>query len=216
MTFTTAFTVCAHTQKPAEYREQGLGFSFSGLTITFKLKGAHGPLAQSLHLAHGTERSGRPLSGLPLLISTWHPRRFPMSPVPSRWEEKPLRLDLNSVFLSTKYTLTAPKMNAVRCGMKSRVLLEVHEFLKALELIRVSLRLAFLPEVWENHKDSGLDFHTSAWWVKKMSSVFLWWESSLNFHLSESHIKLPITPYLPLQLTHFGFWRPTSLVNSSR
>lgn len=57
MTFTTAFTVCAHTQKPAEYREQGLGFSFSGLTITFKLKGARGPLAQTLHLAQGTEGS---------------------------------------------------------------------------------------------------------------------------------------------------------------
>lgn len=57
MTFTTAFTVCAHTQKPAEYREQGLGFSFSGLTITFKLKGARGPLAQTLHLAQDPRAS---------------------------------------------------------------------------------------------------------------------------------------------------------------
>lgn len=63
MTFTTAFTVGAHTQTPAEYREQGLGFSLSGLTITFKLKGARGPRAQSLHLAQGSERSGRPPSG---------------------------------------------------------------------------------------------------------------------------------------------------------
>lgn len=47
--------MCAHTQKPAEYREHGLGFSFSGLTITFKLKGARGLLAQTLNLAHGTE-----------------------------------------------------------------------------------------------------------------------------------------------------------------
>lgn len=205
MTFTTAFTVGAHTQTPAEYREPRFRFLFEW--THYYIQTERSPWSSSPKPAPRARL--RALRAPTVRMTAAHlnmtPPQISHVTCPFLLGGETLGATSKFCFLEHQAYTHSSKNDAVRCGMKSRVLLEVHEFLKALELIRVSQRLAFLPEVWENHKDSGLDFHTSAWWVKKTSSVFLWRESSLNFHLSESHIKLPITPCLPLQLTHFGF-----------